>query len=106
MPKLNPDNYVKAERDVMGSEILEFADAGEIVESTFKNADGSSKMNFNIRVIMPDGEKRTLSMNKTSQKMCIEKYGKDTERWVGRKVKVNIGITPQGKKCIYVQPLE
>lgn len=105
MPKLSLDNFIKADRDVTGGELVKFLNEGNYVESQFTNPDGSKKMNLEFSLEL-NGEAKKMAVNKTSQKALINKWGKNTAQWVGKIAKVNIGITPQGKKCIFLEPIE
>jgi len=105
MPKINLDKFIKVERDVTGGEIVKFLDEGKFVDSQFKNLDGTVKVNLEFSMEL-NGEEKRMSVNKTSQKNLIAKWGKNTDQWIGKTAKVNIGMTPQGKKCIFLEPIE
>ena len=105
MPKLTLDDYIKVDRDVTGGEVIKFLDEGTLKESSFKNKDGSVKMQLNFSVEL-NGEKKLMTVNKTSQKLLAGKWTTDTALWVGKTAKISTGMTPQGKKCIYLEPVE
>lgn len=106
MPKINLDGYIKINRDVFGGETIKFMDEGNFKKSQFKNPDGSDKFNLEFKVELPDGEVKLLTVNRTSQKTLIAKWSKDTTTWVGKKAKVVEGMTPQGKKCVFLESVE
>ena len=117
MPKLELGGFVKIKRDVQEGDIIKFIDEGEYVQSKFKATDPVTKetllddagqpvfkSQFNIAVEIPDGTKKTLTMNKVSQRNLAEVYGTDTAKWVGKQAKVFLGMSANGKDMIILKP--
>lgn len=43
-----------------------------------------------FQVKIPSGDEKTLTMNATSQRWMLKKYGEDSKKWIGQKVEVFI----------------
>jgi len=52
-----------------------------------------------------DDSPSTWSMNKKSRNALIDKFGNDTEKWIGKKVPIETSITEKGR-AIYVDVTE
>ena len=91
MPNLNDLSEFLKRDDIKAGDILTFTDAGEIAKVDFsKTKDGSGvKTVFQIGVMLPDGRKKIITLNKASQTALSEKYGKITEEWVGKNAMVS-----------------
>lgn len=102
---LNLNQFLKVE-DVKTGDIIMFMDGGIPSESKkFTNPDGTPKVQLNFTVKLGDGSEKTLSVNKTSQKMMAQAFGRETEGWVGKSAKIAITLTPMGKNMILLSPL-
>jgi len=104
--KVSLGEFLKAGRDLQGGEILVINNEGVQGVSDFKNPDGSEKSKIDFEVIMPDGQMKKLTMNKTSMKKLAEAYGMETKAWIGQKAKVTMAMTPQGKQMIILEPVK
>ena len=90
MPNLNDiSNFLKRD-DLHAGDILTFRDEGVITNVDFSKAkDGTNvKIVFQITVELPDGRKKTATINKTSQDILSADFGKDTKAWINAKAKV------------------
>ncbi len=47
---------------------------------------GLSKDVFEIKVQLPDGTEKLWTMNKTSQRALVTKYGDETAEWINKEV--------------------
>lgn len=70
---------------------------------------GLSRTVFQIKVQIPDGRKKTWTMNKTTRKKLAKSWGDDSTNWVNRKVRIR--ISPQNvrgeiKDVIYGEPTD
>lgn len=97
--------------DLKKGEILAFADAGRIAEIDFSRAkDGSEKRKvFQITVILPNGDEKLLTVNKTSQNSLVTAYGEQTEKWVGKKCEVDFIqqlVFGKMKDVLFLKPLQ
>lgn len=102
--KVKLGDFIKADVDVKQGDIITILDAGTLQESEqFTNEDGSPKSDHIFKVLV-EGEERKITMNKTSLKKFIEKYGNESEDWVNKKAKVNIVMCNNGKKSIVLDP--
>ena len=65
---------------------------------------GLPKMQFNIKVELMNGEQKLLSLNGTSFRQLSEKWGEDTNNWIGKLALVTLVPLPTGKKMISLTP--
>lgn len=99
------DDWIKVGRDIQGGEIITIKDEGETRENTtFKNPDGTTKLQYVFKVEL-NGDEKKLTLNKTSLKLIMEKYGPETKEWIGRQLKLNVAKTIQGKNMILAEPI-
>jgi len=108
--------YLKAE-DVQTGDYIVLEDEGQETESTKyfypettmagtpHPLAGKPKRQFEISIDYK-GESKTLTMNKTSFKSLAQVWGYETKEWIGRKAKITIAPTPNGKKAIYLEVME
>jgi uncharacterized FAD-dependent dehydrogenase len=80
-------------------------------EGEFKEPEetGLSRTVFQIQVQVPDGRKKTWSMNKTTRKKLAHAWGDDSSNWVNRKVKIQItqqNVRGEIKDVIYGTPTD
>ncbi len=89
-------------------DILNFTDAGDWVESQYKKEDGTPRKQFQIGVEF-GGNEYTLNLNSASINNLIPVYGKDSQEWIGKQVKVeivNAMIAGKMKNVIILHPIE
>ena len=102
--KVNLGDFLKADM-VKNGDIIEFYDEGEETESkSFSNEDGTPKIQFNIKIKMPDGSIKTATMNLTSRRLIAAEYSDESKEWIGKKAVLNLVMTNQGKKSIIFEP--
>jgi len=109
--------YLKID-EVKTGDLIKFIDEGEEVESTkyfypevtLTGAPhplaGKPRKQFEIGITLANGEKRTLTINKTSYTAIGDKIGYDTKDWINKIATVSIAPTPNGKKAIYLSIIE
>jgi hypothetical protein len=71
---------VKYEADLKGGDIITILDAG--VEE-----EGQYGKQFNFKIKTRNGEKK-FNFNQKTQNVLIEEFGDDSEKWIGKNVKV------------------
>jgi hypothetical protein len=78
--------------DVRAEDVLSFVDAGEIKDVDFSTAqDGSDiKTVFQVTVELPNGKQKIYTPNATTRGILSDKWGEDTEKWVGKKATVKL----------------
>jgi len=54
-------------------------------------------------VKLANDEERSLWLNQTSINNLVEKYGEDDKLWIGKPVKVLLGLTPTGKTMLILK---
>jgi hypothetical protein len=80
-----------------------FQDEGEFTKGTF---DGKEVDQFEIGVMLPAGEVKKWTMNKTSQRAVAEHYGADTGKWVKQTAELFLmdqNVSGKIKKVIYAR---
>lgn len=92
------DKYLSS-TNCKDGDIIEFLDAGikETVDNKFKPGQKKDIYNFQVRV---NGKEYIYSPNATTLKNLIKAYGKTTEKWVGKKIQVQLALTTSGAKAI------
>jgi hypothetical protein len=108
MVKIKASEFLKAEH-VKSGDTVTFLDEGSYTESSFKDANGNPKQNFNIGVSLEDGTEKTATINWTSQKSLASSWGQETADWVGRQAKINLSETRIGSKkvtVVYYEPTD
>ena len=77
--------------DLHAGDIITFRDEGIITQVDFSKAkDGTNvKVVFQITVELPDGRKKTATINKTSMDCLSAEYSKETKAWINAKAKVS-----------------
>ena len=92
--------------DVKDGDVITIKNAGEIVDSNFKDEKTDlPKKDYRFEVEVA-GEMKILSMNKTSRVQLAEAWGKDTEGWVDKTALVELVKLPSGKKMISLTAVE
>jgi len=99
-------DFIAAGVDVKTGDVLTFKDAG-----TIRSAEETpfGREVFQIKVELPDGNVKTLTMNRTSQRNIAKQYGDETENWVGKQAVVTLvkqNVRGTMKDVIYLNPLQ
>jgi len=97
--------FVQPGVDVKAGDLVTFADAGAI-----RSADETpfGREVFQITVALPSGQKKLLTVNRTSMRNLAAKYGDDSEGWVGKKAHVSLvkqNVRGTVKDVIYLNPV-
>ncbi len=107
MPELDIAEFLKGD-DIKGDTNIRIADKGE--KGTLKEGEGKEpKPIFSIGVILPSGEKKTWTMNKTSQRTLAAKWTKHTETWVNKVATLytdDVNVRGTMRKVIYARTPE
>lgn len=59
-------------------------------------------------VKLPNGERRTWTMNNTTWDRCVSVFGVDPEKWVGKKVKLDVqmmSVRGEPRKVLFGVPV-
>ena len=64
--------------------------------------EGLMKPKFMVQI---NAKNKYWTMNKTSAKLFVEKLGKESDQWIGKKVLYSIGFV-NGKECVLGTPIE
>ena len=89
--------------NVQKGEAVTFKDAGTVqMSDRYKYEDGTPQKQLVFKVDFK-GEDRQLRVNFQSRINLIEAWGDETELWVGKKARINLVPTPQGKKSIVLE---
>jgi hypothetical protein len=78
-----------------------------IVPSNFPNPDGSQGQRCRVTIKLPSGKKKVWTMNNTTYKLCITKFGLDEKKWIDKKIKLNKSRAPVNgvmRDVIYGEP--
>ena len=106
MVKVPLGDFLQAAQ-IKGGEVVVFADEGWTSESKmYKNADGTPKQDFNMRIEFPDGEMKKVTLNLSSRRLLAARYGNDSKNWVTKKAEIIKTVTPQGKDMLIFKPVE
>lgn len=102
-------NYLKAE-DCKGGEVCEILDGGSMEEITSPEGVVKKVLNFEIRYDL-EGELKikTFTPNKSNGNLMVDAWGEDTDKWIGKKFKIELGkanVFGKMKKSIIVDPLD
>lgn len=87
MPKMSDHEEYLDSTMVDEGDIVVLLDAGVFREPEETQL---ARTVFQIRVQIPDGRKKTWTMNKTTRKRLSKKWGDDSEGWVNKCVKISI----------------
>lgn len=75
--------YVMPYEDVKNGDVVTIGDEGELVEGEY----GTKLV---VKVTLPSGTQKKLSLNPTSVNKLIDAFGVDTKAWIGKEVKVHV----------------
>ena len=79
-------DFLKAE-DCKGGEIVEILDEGTLSELTSPEGKVKKVINFAVKI---DKEDKTFTPNKTNLKIFVEGWGEESEKWIGKKFKIEL----------------
>jgi len=74
-------DWIKLKEDVDEGDLVEITDAGQIIAGDFGDR-------HTFKVETAKGDVKNMSFNQTSMNYLIDVYGGETEKWIGKKVKV------------------
>ena len=80
--------FVIANQDVKTGDIITFLDGGE-----WRDLPNDDKQVLTFQVELPSGEKKFISVNKTSQTELMGAWGNESNNWVSKKAIVSIEKT-------------
>lgn len=96
--------YLKAEH-VKDGDIINFIDAGIIVDKEFKK-EGKSEIKPILEItVQVNGETKTYSPNGTTVGLFNKAWGQDTEGWVGKQARITLIPAPNGRDMIVAKPI-
>lgn len=98
--------FVQAGVDVKTGDVVTFKDEG-VIRPAEETPFGREV--FQITVELPNGEEKTLTMNRTSIRNISKEYGDDTKEWIGKQAVVTIvqqNVRGNLKDVIYLNPLQ
>lgn len=98
-----PNEFATPEEDLNDGDTITFVDAGNVEMS-----EKYGREQLIIRVKLKDGNEKKLSVNKTSAQSLSEKYGDDTDQWVGKQAVAEITKQNVGGKVkfvVYLKPI-
>ena len=87
------------DNDVNSGDIVMISSEVRMGKSKFKPS-GEQEV---INIKLPNDEERSLWLNQTSLNNLIEKYGEDDKAWVGKPMKVLVGLTGTGKTMVILK---
>lgn len=108
-PDLNSMSPWLKKDETKNGDVVLFADAGEIVDQEYPKGSGKFQKCFNISVQTPAGLIKKISLNKTSQDALMIEYGKQSEKWIGKKAHVTfvkMMISGKAKDCLVLVPTD
>jgi len=103
----NPSEYVTANVDVKTGDIIQFLNEGQYTHPP----QNPEREVLTFKVLLPNGEEKKISVNKTSQKELMSAWcpdDMDSSHWVGKKAKVTITtqqVFDKLKDVIFLTPL-
>ena len=102
MVELDIMEFLKGD-DLTDDTVVTFINEGE--KGEIKKPEGEDNVpTFEIGVQLPDGTKKTWTLNKTSQRTLAAVYGKDTSLWNGKTATLFVidqNVRGTMKKVIY-----
>ena len=103
----NPSDYVTANIDIKTGDIVQFLNEGAYTNPP----QNPEREVLTFKVLLPNGEEKKISVNKTSQKELMSAWcpdDMDSSHWVGKRAKVKIvnqKVFNEFKDVIYLTPL-
>jgi hypothetical protein len=94
--------YVVPDVDVVTGDVIKILSGG----STKKFEDGNPRLQLEVE--LPAGNKKLITINNTSLKNLQEKYGYESEDWIGKEVRVTISqqsVRGSMKKVMILSPV-
>ena len=73
--------FAKKGEDIKDGDVVKFLDKGKEIEGKY----GAQRV---FKIETTNGSEKLVSVNQTSINYLIPKYGDDTEKWVGKEVKI------------------
>ena len=98
----SPSEFIIPCIDVKDGEFIKILDEGE-----YRLLPDKSREVLTCRVEVPNGEKKKISLNATSQTEILIAWGNDSSEWVGKRCLVEIvkqNVKGQMKNVIYLHP--
>ncbi len=80
--------YVKAGIDVNDGDWITILSEGKYEPSP----SDPTKEILNMKVELPDGQKKLMTINNTSQREIIQEWGDESKNWIGKRCKVEIVV--------------
>ena len=100
-----PSDFVIAGQDVKTDDLITFLDAGKY--NTLPQDPDREVLTFKIE--LPSGEKKSISINKTSQIELTKAWTDESSKWIGKQARVKIvnqKVFKEFKDVIYLFPAE
>ena len=102
-------NFLKAE-NCKGGEICVINDEGSVEEITTPEGKQKTVLNFEIDFDIDNNMKaKTFTPNKTNGDIMVEAWGEDTQKWQGKRFKIEltkVRVFGKVKNSIIVEPLD
>lgn len=93
-------------RDIEGGEIATILSEGNIVEKEFEKGKKKVVLELDVEI---NKKRYTWTLNKTTLRKIINKWGDETKKWIGKKIKlkkVKVLVRGEEKESIIGEPLE
>ena len=101
----NPSDFIAPNVDVKDGDKITIVDEGAY--NTLPTDPNKEVLTF--WVVVPNGDKKKLSMNATSQRRCIASWGSESKEWVDKQCRVEIvkqQVFQQIREVIYLHPID
>lgn len=93
--------------DVEDGEVLVVTAKPELVDTQWKNKDGTPKTRYRISIKLPDGQEKPVTLNATSSNALLEGFGPNEDGWLNRKIIVEKRyqkVRGEDKYVLYFKP--
>ena len=100
------ENFLTPE-DVDDGDVLTITQKPELVETQWKNRDGTPKRRYRIAVKLEDGKEKPTTLNNTSSNALLDVFGPDENAWLGREIIVEKTLSKvrgEDKFVLYFKP--